>query len=435
MLVACHHPREPLQPIVPAADGFSRAGQVPMTARWWEAFADDQLNQYIETALTKNFSLTAARQRLQAAKSLVRREASQWLPTLDADVGVGYVDADDNSGEPLFGVGMAASYEVDLWGRIDALVTASRQQQFAVQEAYQTAALTVAAEVASNWFRLLEARAEFALLKEQIQTNEKILRVLEARFSSGQTGSADVLRQRQLVEATREQLHTVEQRGGLFEHVLHVLQGAFPRQAMNGREAFLPALPPLPATGLPSDLLARRPDVRQAYFDLYAQDAQLAAAIANRYPRLDLTASASTAVDKPEQLFEQWAGSVVGQLLAPLVDGGRRRAEVSRQRALVQAQAANYVQIALNAFREVEDALLRERQQLKIVDSIEQQLELNELAYVQLRAQYMNGAIDYLSVLTNLTEGQRLQRALLAAKLNLLEIRIALYRALAGGFE
>ena len=200
-------------------------------------------------------------------------------------------------------------------------------------------------------------------------------------------------------------------------------------------EAELPGLPPLPHTGLPSDLVRRRPDLRQTFYELKARDADLAAAVANQYPRLNLSASISTSTESSEHLFDTWVASVAGQIVGPLFDGGRRRAEVDRREALLRAEAANYMQTTLEAFGEVEDALLREAQQHRIVKSLERQLTLNEMTYKQLRVQYINGASDYLSVLINLIEGQRLQRDLLVAKRELLEIRVALYRSLAGGIE
>jgi outer membrane protein TolC len=186
---------------------------------------------------------------------------------------------------------------------------------------------------------------------------------------------------------------------------------------------------------LPSDLVRRRPDLRQSFYELEALDADLAAAVANQFPRLNLSASISTSDESPENLFDSWVASVAGQIVAPLLDGGQRRAEVNRREALLREGAANYIQTTLEAFGEVEDALLREAQQNRILKSLERQLTLNKMTYKQLRVQYINGASDYLSVLINLIEGQRLQRDLLVAKRELLEIRVALYRSLAGGIE
>jgi outer membrane protein TolC len=384
---------------------------------WWTAFEDVSLDQQVREALEGNFTLTAAWERVRAADALARREASALYPELEGTAGVSYRETDSADGVEDYELGLEVGYEVDLWGRIDSLVEAEQLRGTAAEEQY------------------VEAQLQKDLLTQQIETNQKILKILEARFSSGQIISADVLRQRQLIEATREQLYAVELTIGLQWQQLQLLKGKAPQISPVVTEAELPGLPPLPQTGVPSDLVQRRPDLRQAFYELKARDADMAAAVANQYPRLNLSALYSTSAESPENLFDTWVASVAGQIVAPLFDGGQRRAEIDRQEALLREEAANYMQTTLEAFGEVEDALLREAQQHRIVNSQELQLTLNRTTYKQLRVQYLNGALDYLSVLLNLIEGQRLQRDLLSAKRELLEIRVELYRSLAGGIE
>ncbi len=434
-LCACQSPEVELEQPFQDAPAFSVMDGARQPEKWWTVFGDRELDAQVEQALAQNLTLAAAWQRLEAAGALVRRESAALLPELDGTASAAYQDPLNREGDTDFQLGLEASYEVDLWGRIDALVEAEEQRARASLEDYQTAALTLSAEVTLAWFQLLEARQQRTLLLEQIENNEKILTVLNARFASGQIRSADVLRQRQLIEATREQLFGVETQIGLFAHLLRVLQGQPPQGGPEYPDVPLPVIPALPATGLPSELVQRRPDVRSAFHLLHAENAELAAAVADQYPRVSLTASLTTSTDAPERLFETWAGSVAGQLVAPLFDGGRRDAEVSRREALVREQFSTYAQRVIDAFQEVEDALLRERQQLKIVSSVERQLEINGSVNQQLRVQYLNGGTDYLSLLSSLTEGQRLQRALLSARLDLLRARVSLYRALAGGLE
>jgi NodT family efflux transporter outer membrane factor (OMF) lipoprotein len=402
---------------------------------WWTAFGDSSLDQQVREALEGSLTLTAARERVQAANALARRESSALFPELEGTAGVSYRETDSSGGVEDYELGLEVGYEVDLWGRIDSLVEAEQLRGRAAEEAYHAAALSLSAQVTIAWLQFVEALRQKDLLTQQIETNQKILKILEARFSSGLIGSADVLRQRQLIESTREQLYVVESTIGLQWHQLQLLKGKAPQESPVVTEVELPGLPPLPQTGLPSDLVRRRPDLRQAFYELKVLDADLAAAVANQYPRLDLFASISTSAESPENLFDTWLASVAGQIVAPLFDGGQRRAEVDRREALLREGAANYMQTTLEAFGEVEDALLREAQQNRIVKSLERQLTLNKMTYKQLRVQYINGASDYLSVLINLIEGQRLQRDLLVAKRELLEIRVALYRSLAGGIE
>jgi NodT family efflux transporter outer membrane factor (OMF) lipoprotein len=281
----------------------------------------------------------------------------------------------------------------------------------------------------------MEAQNQLELVNNQIETNEKVLQLQETRFGSGQIRSADILRQRQLLESTREQKIAVESRIQVLEHQLAVLLGRSPQEEIIPPSDSLPEPPPLPETGLPAELIRRRPDVQNAYNLLKAADREVAAAISNQYPRFSLTASVSTAADNVDDLFRDWARSLAGNLLAPLFYGGQLRAEVDRTKSVKKQRLYEYGQTMLNAFREVEDALIREKKQLETIQSIKEQVNLAEQSYQQLRIEYFNGMGNYLDVLTALDEAQRLRRNLLSAKMTLLEYRIALYRSLAGGFE
>jgi NodT family efflux transporter outer membrane factor (OMF) lipoprotein len=435
ILMGCHVPKGIKEPSFEEAPPFRMSGTEVIGEFWWTAFEDTSLDQQVREALEGSLTLTAAWERVRAANALARRESSAFYPELAGTAGVNYRETDSTDGVEDYELGLEVGYEIDLWGRIDSLVEAEQLRGRAEEEAYHAAALSLSAQVTIAWLQYVEALRQKDLLTQQIETNQKILKILEARFSSGLIGSADVLRQRQLIESTREQLYAVESTIGLQWHQLQLLKGKTPQESPVVTEAELPGLPPLPQTGLPSDLVRRRPDLRQAFYELKALDDDLAAAVANQYPRLDLSASISTSAESTKSLFDTWVASVTGQIVAPLFDGGQRRAEVDRRESLLRAEAANYMQTTLEAFGEVEDALLREAQQHRIVKSLEHQLTLNGMTYKQLRVQYISGASDYLSVLLNLIEGQRLQRDLLAAKRELLEIRVVLYRSLAGGIE
>jgi NodT family efflux transporter outer membrane factor (OMF) lipoprotein len=399
------------------------------------AFGDPQLNGLVEQALASNLDVASAWQRLREARAVARREGASRLPQLDglAEASVQRSPAVDD--EQLW-LGVAAAYEVDLWGRLGSAVEAEQLRAAATFAEYRTAALTVSAEVTRTWFALAEARQQVELLDAQLDANQKILELLEARFGSGIVRGVDILRQRQLVEATREQRITAEAQVELLEHLLAVLLGRPPqdREAV-ASSAALPRLPEAPATGLPLDLVRRRPDVERAFLLVQAADRELAAAIANRYPRLTLDASLATEESDASDLFDDWLRSFAGSLLAPLFRGGALAAEVERSEAVRGRRVAEYGQATLTAFREVEDALTRERQQRERVSSLEEQVRLAEQSYEQLRLAYFNGMTGYIDVLTALTESQRLERELLAAQRTLLDARVALHRALAGGFE
>lgn len=433
LLSGCAAP-EPLGDLpFESAPALSSSGMAALPDRWWTSFDDDDLDERIDRALAENFTLAAAWERIDEARAFARRAQADLRPRVNGTAFGEVRDGSDVVERTEVRLGLEASYEVDLWGRIESAVEAERLRAAATEADYRTAAITLSAEVALTWYRLVEARLQLALVHSQVETNAKVLDVLEKRFAVGQSGSADVLRQRQLVEATREQAIIVQARIDVLEHLLAVLEGRAPQGMASPPTAGLPPVPPPPATGLPADLLQRRPDVRSALRLLEASDEDLAAAVADQYPRIDLAGAITTS--DPSGLFSSWLAALAGQLVAPLYDGGERRAEVERNVAIRRRRLAEYGQIVLDAFREVEDSIALEAQQVRRIGSLDRQLTLARSTSQQLRSQYMNGAADYIDVLAALREEQRLERDVLAAQLEQLTFRIGLYRALAGGFE
>lgn len=433
-LVGCATPDVPRELPCRSLLPFSPSGEIDMPDRWWTAFGDPALDRQVDEALGGSFTLAIALQRLRAARALERREASDLFLFVN-----GFIDIDSNFGpgrdRASVAWGLDAAYEVDLWGRIQSRVEAERLRADATHADYHAVALTLAAEVARTWFSLIEVHAQLELLGEQVETNRTGLKAQELRFGRGFVRSADVLRQRQLVESTLEQEVVARARIEVLEHQLAVLLGQLPQTASFAPGAELPPLPPLPYAGLPSELLIRRPDVRRDYLAFVAADRDLASAISAQYPRINLTGSVFNLAESPETLFRDWFVSIAGQMIAPLLDGGQRRAEVDRTNAVVGQRFYEYGQTMLNAFREVEDSLALERYQVERLERLDAQVHLAQQAAGQLRDQYLIGDADYLDVLSAIQSQQRLQRELLSARLDLVLIRIGLYLALAGDFD
>ncbi len=309
---------------------------------------------------------------------------------------------------------------------------AQRFRRRASRADYQAAAISLSAEVARSWYQLAEARGQREILEAQAETNERILQLLRRRLGIGQVQSVDVLRQEQLLAATREQLAYVQADLQLLQNRLAVLLGWVPQAGLPASPDTLPSPPPLPETGLPLELVRQRPDLQRAFLRVKAADEELAAAISNQYPRLSLSASTSLRSNNVDDIFENWAYSLGANIAAPLFNAGRLRAEVGRSRAVREQRLYEYGQATLLAFQEVEDALAQEQQQAQAIRRIREQIGLAERAYEQLQLQYFNGTGSYLDVLTALDELQQLRRALLSARYLLLDYRIALYRALSG---
>jgi NodT family efflux transporter outer membrane factor (OMF) lipoprotein len=438
---ACRTPPEPDPLPFEEAPAFSVTDGVARADRWWQSLADEDLDRHIERGLAQSFTLRAAYERLRTALALAQREGAALEPTLDAFAGVTLRDIRGNAVVGLGNqrqtqhtLGLATSYELDLWGRIRANLAAAEFEASATAEDFQAAAVGLSAQIAVVAYRLTESKAQLALIESQLQTNRRVLAVIENRFAIGQSNGADVLRQRQLVEATNGQRILEATSAEVLAHQLAVLVGDQPQRETLTPPDVLPTLPPLPAVGLPSELLQRRPDVRAAYLRLESADRAVAAAVRDQYPRLDLSASISASAGDLSELLSAYITQLGAQLAAPLLDGGRRRSEVDRTVAVRHRRLAEYGDAVLLAFQEVEDALALERRQAERIDSLQRQLQFADATYTELRNQYLNGAADFIDVLVALRDQQGLERSVLDGRLLRVEARIALHRAIAGGF-
>lgn len=430
-------------PPVDLPSAFSRDGVQPRADRWWESMNDPTLDSLIDEALRENFNLATLWDRLAQARAVARREGAPLLPALDTESGATSTwsdrpDRTTTSGtqhEEDYRVGLDLSWELDLFGRLRAARNAARFDAQASQAEVNASAIVLTGQVASQWYSVVEQVRQLALLDAQIRTNTEVLRLVTMRFRAGQSAAADVLRQRQLVEQRRGERAQVSARAQVAAHALAVLLGRPPVEVVFPDAETMPVPGPLPQTGLPAALLERRPDVRRAYLDILAADSRLYAARADRYPRLSLSAKPGFGAEEIADVVDNWIATLAGNLVAPLFDGGRRRAEIDRTRALVSERIHGYGQVVLIALREVEDALVQEARQRDLIESLEAQSTLARQTLERLRDRYLKGAVNYLDVLDALASQQTLERSLVTARRELLDFRIALHRALAGSFE
>jgi outer membrane protein TolC len=258
------------------------------------------------------------------------------------------------------------------------------------------------------------------------------LEIIRLRFNAGQVGIADVLQQRELIESKNGEKAQQRANGGVLEHQLAILTGVSPGMFTIPGDPTLIGLPPLPATGVPLDLLGNRPDIRSRYLTLLAADKRVAAAVADQYPRISISAEINTSGSDTSDLFENWLASLAANIVGPLIDGGRRQAEVERTAAVSREKLLSYGDSVLIAIGEVEDALVQEKEQRLLIDSLKIQLDLATQSLLTIRDRYKQGAEDYQRVLTAQLSQQALQRSLVSAQRQLIEYRIDLYRALGG---
>ncbi len=435
LLTACAVTTPNVDPPVTLPATFTAAGKQPLANRWWQDLEDATLNRLMERALSANFSLRSAWSRLRAAQASARRAGAPRLPAVDGTADATRQIDSQRPNSNQHSLGLAASYELDLWGRVRATAKAAALDAQASQRQLQTAAISLTAEVARTWYELVAQRRQAAVLEDQLALNQRVLELVELRFRFGKVGAADVLRQRQLVEQTRGDRTDVRAEIARLEHALAVLVGQSPGQTELPAQTELIDLPPLPQTGLPAELLARRPDVQQAVLTIQAADARVAAAIAERFPRIDLRITRTTSAVNTAGLFTDWLTQLTANLSVPLFDAGRRRAEVERTRAVLAQAINDYGDTVLKALQAVEDGLAQEREQRRKLASLQQQLALADQVVARLRQRYIDGSTTYLDVLDALVNQQQLERQVVTAKRRLITHRITLARALAGGWS
>lgn len=422
----------PLAPVnLPAQ--FSAKGSVASDLNWWTAFGDPLLNSQTEAALSDNFSLRISWERVEEARAVAAKAGAWSLPSLGLEgAAVASRNHSAQTARNSFLVGLAASYELDLWGRLQSSQTAALLDTRASEADYHTAAISISAEIATAWYQLVEARQQMQLLNEQNKTNSKVLELISAKFRAGQTGVADVLQQRQLLESTEGDMATLRAQTGLVEQRLAILRGDMPGTTADTTGVQLPELPPLPDTGIPLDLLIKRPDIAGSYLRLRSADYRTAAAVADRLPRISLSADLATSGERASDLFNNWLSTLAANLFGPLIDGGQRQAEVSRTQAVARQKLLSYGQTILNAIGEVEAALVQEHEQLALLDSLRRQAQLAAETIEHVSNRYRQGAEEYQRVLLALLSEQGLQRKILTNKRLLIQNRISLYRALSG---
>jgi NodT family efflux transporter outer membrane factor (OMF) lipoprotein len=411
---------------------FSKSGDISTEQKWWLIFEDSSLNTLIDTALGENLNLLTARDRIVEARAQAAKTGAALSPTLD---GAGTASSTRNYqtdvSDDRFSLSVAAGYEIDMWGRLKSIQDAATLEMKATEADYFTSEITLTAEISSTWFTLIENGLQKEQLLQQKDVNSKVLELITVQFRAGKAGIADVLQQRQLIESNNEDLAGLASARKRLMHQLALLLGLPPVSDLPEPD-ILPKLPPMPVTPLPMDLVLRRPDVLNSSYILQAADSRVAAAVADRLPRLSITADLSTSGDRVSDLFSNWFSNLGANVFGPLVDGGSRKAEVERSSAIARQRYYQYGQTILEALREIEDALVKEEELRATVHSREIQLELATETISHVGTRYRQGAEDYQRVLLALLSQQNLQRDILRGRLALLQNRITLYRAISG---
>ena len=404
-------------------------------SKWWTEWGSEELNKIIETAFTENLELQAAWSRIEQAEAMIKQSNSGFWPTLDAQFSggrqrtAGMRGAETNNS---FSGSISAGYEIDIWGKTRAATHATELDALATRDNLDAIAMTMTAQIVEIWVDIIYQRAKRKLMYKQIETAEYLLELTLFRLKYGQATALDILQQEQIITTLGTVFPLIDGAEQVSQNRLSLLIGVPPRKILSDQEQLLPYLPPVFDVGIPADLLEQRPDVRASRRRAQAADARVVIAIANRLPSVRIAASLSLMATNPGDLLDEIFWNVIGSVMAPLFDGGRRSAEVERSKAFVNEQVLNYRQTLLVSMGDVESALILERQQLIYIENLKIQQTTSEEVLDTALEQFQRGVTGYSRVLMALTDLQNLEISLLDAQKQLLSYRIQLHRALGG---
>ena len=427
----------------------TRAATPTGIERWWTQFGDAQLTALIDEALGANLDPQGAVALIDEARASLRLARSSLYPSLDADFGAARSRRSTATEAPFpgpnistsYSAGLQAAYEVDLWGRLASSRNAAGATLLATRYSAETVRIALAAQVAATYFTLRAYDAELQLTRDTLATRDENARLQQQRFDAGLASEYEL------------RLATAERAG--VAALVPALQRAIAqsesaRAVLAGRSAravFTPsvargldlqkmtAAPEVPA-GLPSDLLARRPDIRRAEAELAAANARISEARAQYYPGLVLTARFGGESADLSDLFSAPARvwSIAGSLLQPIIGAGRIGAQVDAATARRQQAELGYVQSVQAAFRDAHDALVAHRSARETLAAQDERRAQLVRAQELAEARYKSGYSTYLEVLDAQRNLLDAERARLNAARDRQTALVDLYKALGGGW-
>jgi len=412
--------------------------QADLAGRWWKDFDSRELSWLVDEALSGNFTVKEAWARLEQSRYAARIAGADKYPELSYRAGGAVWERKDKdiprTTREDWTLGLAASYEVDLWGRVQSETESADLLARASGEDLKTALMSVAGEITEKWIALVSNKQQQQLFTRQLALQKQLLKVIEARFSLARSTALDIYQQQQSIEQIEAALIPLQSNEGVLLRQLALLAGKASISERRLVQKTFPTLHDIPAIGLPADLLAARPDVRAAGLRLKSGEWAIAAAKADRLPALKLTASHTYAADDIGSIFDNWLLNLAANLTGPIFDGGRRRLEVERTKAVVDERLAAYSKSVFTAVKEVEDALAEEEQYGRTMNALARQLELAEKTTRVARRRYLYGDSDFLNVLVQELNTLQVQQDIIIAQERLHISRILLYRALGGSW-
>ncbi|NLR89687.1 TolC family protein [Flammeovirga sp. SR4] len=410
------------------------------TIGWWTLIKDPILDTLITIALQNNQDVRVAMQRIVEAEKLYRIQKVQTRPSFDYNGSYTYGTYNGfTSPEAVsnyFG-GLQMNWELDLWGKNRRLSEAAMANYTGTVHGLRAVQLSVIANVAAAYVQLLENKASLKVAQETLASRDSSIIIMDARYRLGTIPEID-LNQAQIQQAIAESAVPVYKRGvALSENALSVLLGENPREIVTGQALDQQQIPPVIPAGIPSDLLKRRPDLLRTEQEIVAQNANVGAAIANRFPTISLTgaagvSSALSIINTASGAEAAW--NIGAGIVGPLFQWGKNKRKVEVEKARLEASILEYERSAIAAFQEVEDALASvQYYQEELIARRKHVVAATNAEYLS-KQRYDKGVTSYLEYLEQ-------QRTAFEAELNLVTVQgkiltsyVQLYKALGGGW-
>jgi outer membrane protein, multidrug efflux system len=408
---------------------------------WWQVFQDPELQQLVRVALKQNYDLELATERINAERAQLAVTRSNLFPQLSGDANfTGGREQNFQTYYNFLSLAADATFQLDFFGRLRRATQAARAQLLATEAAQHVVTLTLVSDVASDYFALLELDMELQITRDTVTTQEGSVKLTSLRLSHGVATKLDVLQAQQVLDTANAQIPDLERQIGQQEDAINILLGNYPGGVTRGLALAQQALPPDVPPGLPSSLLERRPDIREAEQLLVAANAEVGVAKAEFFPQISLTGSAGEGFGR-SSAFSNLMSSQIGiwsygaQVSQPIFTGGALRGNLHLAESQREQAVISYKEAIQHAFGDVSDGLIgyqkyhevRLRQQ-QLVDDLAESVRLSNM-------RYQGGTTTYLEVLDG-------QRSLFAAELTLAQARgneyqslVQLYRALGGGWQ
>ena len=408
---------------------------------WWQVFRELQLQELIRTALKQNYDLQLAAERINAARAQVAITRSNQYPQLQGDANAtGGKDYNFQQTSNFLSLTADAVFQLDLFGRLRRATEAARAQLLATQDARQTVVLTLVSDVASDYFDVLALDLQLQITRDTVNSQQDALKLTQLRLGHGVATRLDVLQAQQVLDTANAQIPDLERQISQEENAISILLGNYPQDLPRGRPLVEQSLPPEVPPGLPSSLLERRPDIREAEQNLVAANAEIGVAKAAFFPNISLTGSAGGAFGR-SNLFSSLMSSHTGiwsygaQVTQPIFTSGALKGYLRLSESQQRQELIAYQQNIQLAFRDVSDALIgyEKYHQVRVREE-ESVRDLHDSVDFSL-SRYRGGISTYLEVLDG-------QRSLYSAELTLAQARgseyqslVQLYKALGGGWQ